>query len=209
MLNLLSDIISSLLENTEDKNHLTNTYFNTQILASRNRNSTFHSFGMWRGGGVHCRLTRQWSYLHCWFLKKYFLQIHFSYYFVFFYYLALQKYLTPWFKFLFISLAWLPVHRTRPSLLLVTILNTEDHNNNPRHKSWNTYVIFPSPMLIWVCSHFSAPKYARLNIGEEEPHIRVTTKVSSVNVRNLGVQHVGVWQKQIMTLKKKYNLNQR
>ena len=127
----------------------------------------------------------------------------------FFYYLALQKYLTPWFKFLFISLAWLPVHHTLPSLLLVTILNTEDHNNNPRHKSWNTCVIFPSPMLIWVCSHFSAPKYAQLNIGEEERHIRVRTKVWSVNVRNLGVQHVGVWQKQIMTLKKKYNLNQR
>ena len=37
---------------------------------------------------------------------------------------------------------------------------------NPRHKSWNTCVIFRSPMLIWVCSHFSAPKYARLNIGD-------------------------------------------
>ena len=32
-------------------------------------------------------------------------------------------------------------------------------------------VIFPSPMLIWVCSHFRAPKYARLNIGEGEQHI--------------------------------------
>ena len=39
-------------------------------------------------------------------------------------------------------------------------------NSNPRHKSWNTCVIFPSPTLIWVCSHFSAPKYARLNIGD-------------------------------------------
>ena len=85
VLNLLSDIISSLLENTEGKNQLTNTYFNTQILASRNRNSTFHSFGMWRGGGVYCRLTRQWLYLHRWFLKKYFLQIHFSYFFAFFF----------------------------------------------------------------------------------------------------------------------------
>ena len=37
---------------------------------------------------------------------------------------------------------------------------------NPRQKSWNTCVIFRSPMLIWVCSHFSAPKYARLNIGD-------------------------------------------
>ena len=37
---------------------------------------------------------------------------------------------------------------------------------NPRHKSWNTCVIFRSPMLIWVCSHFSAPKYAGLNIGK-------------------------------------------
>jgi len=56
---------------------------------------------------------------------------------------------------------------------------------NPRHKSWNTCVIFPSPMSIWVCSHFSAPKYARLNIGEGERHIWVRTKVWSVNVRNL------------------------
>ena len=54
---------------------------------------------------------------------------------------------------------------------------------NPRHKSWNTCVIFPSPMLIWVCSHFSAPKYARLNIGEGERHIWVRTKVWSVNVK--------------------------
>ena len=52
---------------------------------SRNRNSIFHSFGMWRGGGVYCRLTRQWLYLHRWFLKKYFLQIHFSYFFAFFF----------------------------------------------------------------------------------------------------------------------------
>ena len=42
---------------------------------------------------------------------------------------------------------------------------------NPRHKSLNTWVIFPSPMLIWCCSHFSAPKCARLNIGEGEGHI--------------------------------------
>ena len=69
---------------------------------SKNRNSIFHFFGMWRGGGVYCRLTSQWSYLHRWFLKSIFLQIHFSYCFVFFfYYLALQKYLTPWFKFVF------------------------------------------------------------------------------------------------------------
>ena len=27
---------------------------------------------------------------------------------------------------------------------------------------------FPLPMLIWVCSHFSAPKYARVNIGKGE-----------------------------------------
>ena len=52
---------------------------------SSNRNSIFHSFGMWRGGGVYCRLTRQWLYLHRWFLKKYFLQIHFSYFFAFFF----------------------------------------------------------------------------------------------------------------------------
>ena len=56
---------------------------------------------------------------------------------------------------------------------------------NPRQKSWNTCVIFRCPMLIWVCSHFSAPKYARLNIGEGERHIWVRTKVWSVNVRNL------------------------
>ena len=56
---------------------------------------------------------------------------------------------------------------------------------NPRHKSWDTRAIFPSPMLIWVCSHFSAPKYARLNIGEGEGHIWVRTKVWRVNVRNL------------------------
>ena len=53
------------------------------------------------------------------------------------------------------------------------------------HKSRNNCVIFPSPMLIWVCSHFSAPKYARLNIGEGEGHIWVRTKVWRVNVRNL------------------------
>ena len=29
-------------------------------------------------------------------------------------------------------------------------------------------MIFPSTTLIWVCTHFSAPKYARLNIGEGE-----------------------------------------
>ena len=58
-------------------------------------------------------------------------------------------------------------------------------NSDPRHKSWNTCVIFPSPTLIWVFSHFSAPKYARLNIGEGERHIWVRTKVWSVNVRNL------------------------
>ena len=40
-------------------------------------------------------------------------------------------------------------------------------------------------MLIWVCSHFSAPKYARLNIGKGERHIWVRRKVWSVNVRNL------------------------
>ena len=34
---------------------------------------------------MYCRLTRQWSYLHRWFLKKYFLPIHFSYYFAFFF----------------------------------------------------------------------------------------------------------------------------
>ena len=56
---------------------------------------------------------------------------------------------------------------------------------NPRHKSWNTCVIFPSPMLIWVCRHFSAPKYDRLNIGEGEGHIWVRIKVWRVNVRNL------------------------
>ena len=56
---------------------------------------------------------------------------------------------------------------------------------NPRHKSWKTGAIFPSPMLIWVFSHFSAPKYARLNIGEGEGHIWVRTKVWRVNVRNL------------------------
>ena len=56
---------------------------------------------------------------------------------------------------------------------------------NTRHKSWNTWVIFPTPMLIWVCSYFSAPKYARLNIGGGERHIWVRTKVWSVNVRNL------------------------
>ena len=26
----------------------------------------------------------------------------------------------------------------------------------------------PPPMLVWVCSQFSAPKYARFNIGKEE-----------------------------------------
>ena len=56
---------------------------------------------------------------------------------------------------------------------------------NPRHKSWNTCVIFPSPMLIWVCSHFNTPKYTRFNIGEGERHIWVRTKVWRVNVRNL------------------------
>ena len=44
---------------------------------------------------------------------------------------------------------------------------------------------FPSPMLIWVCNHFSAPKYAWLNIGEGKGHIWVRTKVWRVNVRNL------------------------
>ena len=56
---------------------------------------------------------------------------------------------------------------------------------NPSHKSWNTCVIFPFPMLIWVCSHFSAPKYARNNIGEGEGHIWVRTKMWRVNVRSL------------------------
>ena len=46
-------------------------------------------------------------------------------------------------------------------------------------------MIFPSPKLIWVCSHFSAPKYARLNIGEGEGHVWVRTKVWRLNVRNL------------------------
>ena len=51
---------------------------------SRHQNSIFHSnFRMWRGRGVYCRLTGQWSYLHSWFLKKNFLQIHFSHYSVF------------------------------------------------------------------------------------------------------------------------------
>ena len=53
-----------------------------------------------------------------------------------------------------------------------------------RHKSWNTCVIFLSPMLIWDCSHLSAPKYAWLNIGEGEGHIWARTKVWRVNVRN-------------------------
>ena len=57
---------------------------------------------------------------------------------------------------------------------------------NPRHKSWSTCVIFPSPMLIWISSHFIAPKYARLNIGEGEGHIWVRAKVWRVNVRNIG-----------------------
>ena len=48
---------------------------------SGNWNSIFHSSGMWRGGAMYRRLTRQWSYLHRWFLKKYLSQIHFSYYF--------------------------------------------------------------------------------------------------------------------------------
>ena len=118
--------ISSVI--TDSSNSQTTQQLNAVGNNSRNRNSIFHYFGMWRGGGVYCRLTRQCSFLHRWFLKKCFLQIHFSYYLVFFYYLALQKYLTPWFKFLFISLAWLPVHHTLLSLLLVTILNTEDPN---------------------------------------------------------------------------------
>ena len=65
---------------------------------------------------------------------------------------------------------------------------TEQQKNsgsyNTRHKSWNTCVIFPSPMLIWDCNHLSAPKYAWLNIGEGEGHIWMSTKVWRVNVRN-------------------------
>ena len=40
---------------------------------------------------MYCRLTRQWSYLRRWFLKKYFLQPYFSYYFVFFLLLGIAK----------------------------------------------------------------------------------------------------------------------
>ena len=41
-------------------------------------------------------------------------------------------------------------------------------------------MVFPSTMLIWVCSHFSAPKYARLNIGEgEEAHLSENESVKS------------------------------
>ena len=73
-------------------------------------------------------------------------------------------------------------------------------NSDPRHKSWNTCVIFPSPTLIWVCSHFSAPKYARLNIGEGERHIWVRTKVWSVNVRNLEkIQDKGLLFQRLVT----------
>ena len=117
--------ISSII--TDSSNSQTTQQPNAVGNNSSNWNSVFHSFGMWREGAVYCRLTRQRSYLHCWFLvfltRTFFILLCF-----FFYYLALQKYLTPWFKFLFISLAWLPVHRTLLSLLLVTILNTEDPN---------------------------------------------------------------------------------
>ena len=87
----------------------------------------------------------------------------------------------------FLSLFFsLTLSAVRSSLFLISHLVLEILLiYNPRHKSWNTGAIFPSPMLIWVFSHFSAPKYARLNIGEGEGHIWVRTKVWRVNVRNL------------------------
>ena len=47
---------------------------------------------------------------------------------------------------------------------------------------------FPSPMLIWVCSHFNAPKYARSqHWGGRGAHLseNMRTRVWRVNVRNL------------------------
>ena len=67
---------------------------------------------------------------------------------------------------------------------LVKTTRIVHHNHNTRHKSWNTCAIFPSPMLIWDCSHLSALKYAWLNIGEGEGHIWLRTKVWRVNVTN-------------------------
>ena len=57
---------------------------------------------------------------------------------------------------------------------------------NTRRKSWGTCVILPSPMLIWVCSHLSAPKYAWLNIGEGEEHIWVRTISVKGEYKKLG-----------------------
>ena len=58
--------ISSII--TDSSNSQTTQQPNAVGNNSRNWNSIFHSFRMWREGVVYCRLTRQRSYLHCWFL---------------------------------------------------------------------------------------------------------------------------------------------
>ena len=85
------------------------------------------------------------------------------------------------YKFLIIIIIIIIIKQDRENYRPITVLPVLGKVfYNPRHKSWNTCVIFRSPMLIWVCSHFSAPKYARLNIGKgDRAHLSENKGVKS------------------------------
>ena len=63
----------------------------------------------------------------------------------------------------------------------VPLVWKEGQTYNTRHKSWNTYVIFPFPSVDLGIAVISVLQNTRLKIGEGEAHIWVP-KVWRVNV---------------------------